>query len=255
VSATLTEHPSPPVPVAGARTTATAIVLATGPMAAGPVLERLLGQLHDLGVAGVHVITRAISPDAASDLRAIAAIAREREGGLVVLHGDIVTNREALAGLLADPRIVNGALVARGSRRLAFGTRMRGALLASAGSGFHRASRPDSAFLGVLKVDAAQRELLAGTAERLAALAAAPPPAWEAELDRREQAWRDEGDADPAERWRATMPSRCCSSGSSAPGSRCGPPHCAAWSGRGRPRRRQPTRPPRSCRRSTRTRS
>jgi hypothetical protein len=187
-------------PVAGARTTTTAIVVATGPMATGPVLERLLGQLHDLGVTNVHVITRAVSPDAASDLHAIAAIAREGEGGVVVLYGDIVTHREAIAGLLADPRVVNGILVARGRRRLAFGTRMRRGVIVSAGSAFHRAHLPDTAFLGVLKLDAAQRELLAATAERLAPLAADPPAEWEAELDRREHAWRAAGDEDPAQR-------------------------------------------------------
>jgi hypothetical protein len=200
VSATLTRDRRSSTPVAGVRTTTTAIVVATGPMAAGPVLERLLGQLYDLGVTNVHVITRAISPDAPSDLRAIAAIAREAEGGVVVLYGDIVTHREALAGLLADPRVVNGILVARGRRRLAFGTRMRRGVIVSAGSGFHRAHLPDTAFLGVLKVDAAQRELLAATAERLAPLAADPPAEWEAELDRREHAWRAAGDEDPAQR-------------------------------------------------------
>jgi hypothetical protein len=196
LSATLTSHRSSPAPVTGVRTTTTAIVVATGPMATGPVLERLLGQLYDLGVTNVHVITRAISPDAASDLRTIAAIAREAEGGVVVLYGDIVTHREAIAGLLADPRIVNGILVARGRRRLAFGARMRRGLIVSAGSGFHRAHLPDTAFLGVLKVDGGQRELLAQTAERLAPLAADPPAEWEAELDRREHAWREAGDED-----------------------------------------------------------
>jgi hypothetical protein len=198
VSATLTPPRGSSAPVAGARTTTTAIVVATGPMATGPVLERLLGQLYDLGVTNVHVITRAMSPDAASDLRAIAAIARESGGGVVVLYGDIVTHREAIAGLLADPRIVNGILVARGRRRLAFGTRMRRGVIVSAGSAFHRAHLPDTAFLGVLKVDATRRELLAATAERLAPLAADPPASWEAELERREHAWREAGDEDPA---------------------------------------------------------
>jgi hypothetical protein len=172
--------------------TPTAIVVAAGPFASGPVLDRLLGQLGELGVTDTHVV--------APDLRRIAEVARAAEGGVVLLHGDIITHREALAGLLADPRVVNGALVARGRRRLAFGTRMRRGVIVSAGSGFHRAHLPDTAFLGVLKIDAAQRELLAQTAERLAPLAADPPAEWEAELDRREHAWRAAGDEDPEQR-------------------------------------------------------
>ena len=35
----------------------------------------------------------------------------------MVLHGDIVTHTEALAGLLADARVANGVLVALGRRR------------------------------------------------------------------------------------------------------------------------------------------
>ena len=77
---------------------------------------------------------------------------------------------------------------------------MSGGVILSAASGFHRTHRPDAAMLGVLKLDAAQRELLATTAERLAPLAADPPADWEAELDRRERAWREAGDEDPDRR-------------------------------------------------------
>lgn len=170
----------------------TAVVVTGGQFARGEVLERLLRQLQELGVHAVHLV--------APDLRQIAEIARDAAGGVVVLHGDIITHREALAGLLADPRIVNGALGARGRRRLAFGMRVRRGVVVSAGSGYHRAHLPDTAFLGVLKVDPAQRELLARTAEHLAPLAEEPPPEWEAELDRREHAWREAGDEDPAVR-------------------------------------------------------
>jgi len=178
----------------------TAIVVATGPLATGPVLERLLGQLYGLGVSDVHVITRALSADAASDLRQISAIARDAQGGVVVLHADIVTHGEALAGLLADPRVRDGILVSRRRRRLTFGTRSKNGVIVSAASAFHRTQRPDGAFLGVLKVGAERRELLAVTAERLAALIADPPADWETELDRRERAWREAGDDDPAQR-------------------------------------------------------
>ena len=80
----------------------TAIVVTTGPLArGGPVLERLLGQLNELGVLNVHL---------AADAQSLAAIAQEADGEVVVLHGDIVTNTEALAGLIDDPRIANGTL-------------------------------------------------------------------------------------------------------------------------------------------------
>jgi hypothetical protein len=167
----------------------TAIVVAAGPFAEGAVLERLRGQLRDLGADEVHVV--------APDLRAVAQLARHGDGDVVFLHGDVVTHREALAGLLADPRIVNGVLVARGRRRLAFGLRMRRGIVVSAGSPYHRAHLPDTAFLGVVKIDGGRRELLAQTAERLAPLMADPPAEWEAELDRREHAWRAGGEEDP----------------------------------------------------------
>ena len=139
----------------------TAIVIGPEPDA------RLLAQLHDLGVAAVEV--------AQPDLRAIAEHARGRDGGLVLLHGDIVTNREALAGLLADPRIVNGVLVDRAPHAGAPPVRIQDGSLVSAGSAFHTVSAPDGAFLGVLKIGSAQRELLAATAERVAPLGDGDP--------------------------------------------------------------------------------
>ena len=50
------------------------------------------------------------SADLPGDLRAVEAIARDGSGALVVADGDILTQREALAGLLADPRIATGML-------------------------------------------------------------------------------------------------------------------------------------------------
>jgi phosphatidylglycerophosphate synthase len=85
-------------------------------------------QLRELGVDAVEIIAP----------QAIAERARAGEGDLVLAYGDIVTNREALAGLLEDPRIANGVL-ADGER-----------------------------VLGVLKIRAEQRALLAQSAERVA---------------------------------------------------------------------------------------
>ncbi|MDX6655465.1 MAG: hypothetical protein QOH62_258 [Solirubrobacteraceae bacterium] len=206
--------------VAGALTTTTAIVLATAPadggaaaglpLEGGTVLGRLLGQLGELGIHVAHLITRprwesSLTPsgdgldvrihaceDIAADLRAIAQIARGGKGGVVLVYGEVITHREALAGLLADPRIVSGVLVARGRRRLAFGTRVRRGMIVSAASAFHKVTKADTASLGVVKIGAGDRALLAEAADRLAALAADPPADWRGELDRKERVWRQE---------------------------------------------------------------
>jgi phosphatidylglycerophosphate synthase len=194
--------------------TAEAVLLATAAFDDGPtaelrlqgetLLDRLRGQLASLGVGVVHVVTRpgqlrdlargAIrheSADAAEDLRVVAAIARGGAGPLVVALGDLVAHGEALAGLLADPRLETAVLAAPPAGR-PFATRIRlgrGRVL-SAGSAYHRVHRADSRFLGALKVAPADRELLADQADRLAALAAAPPPGWERTLAYKGEAWR-----------------------------------------------------------------
>ena len=125
-------------PVADPAAVATAIVIATAPAAAGGpprccrgraarCSARLLDQLAGLGIprragaraAGVRggacarrrAATRGAAShapaDAAGDLRAIAAAAREPGAGLVVLPGELVTHGEALAGLLKDPRVAD----------------------------------------------------------------------------------------------------------------------------------------------------
>jgi phosphatidylglycerophosphate synthase len=192
----------------------TAVVLATAPgpdparpAAAlrwedGTVLERLLDQLAALGVADLRVLVRPahraavepltggrarlhVSEDAAADLRAVAAIARDGAGGLVVALGDVVTQREALAGLLADPRVATGVLSSAGRIARPFGQRLRnrrGRVIAAA-SPFHVVHQPNATFLGVLKVAAPDRGHLAAVAGELAGLRADPPAAWRTQLD------------------------------------------------------------------------
>jgi hypothetical protein len=190
------------------------VLLATAAFEDGPtaglrlhgetLLERLRGQLASLGVGLVHVITRpgalpqlpgaAIrheSADPAEDLRVVAGIARAGAGTLVIALADLVAHREALAGLLADPRLDTAILAAPPQNR-PFATRIRvgRGRVVSAGSAYHRVHRADSRFLGALKVAPADRELLAATAERLAELIAAPPPDWERTLAYKGAAWR-----------------------------------------------------------------
>src|SRR5215212_2188960 len=74
---------------------------------------RLLGQLADLGIREAHVLTR---PDwtaalaSAAKRQDIAVDVRGGDGTLVVANADILTQREALAGLIADPRVPTGML-------------------------------------------------------------------------------------------------------------------------------------------------
>lgn len=212
----------PPRPRAAAATAVSgAVLLATapaedgGPAAlqpweGGTLLGRLLEQLGALGVHDLHVVTRPgweaavraatgdaaivlASPDPAGDLRLIAEVAREGEGGLVVLGAEILTQREALAGLLVDPRLATAILVAPGGRagRFALRVRSRRGRVISAGSPYHGVRSPTGSFLGVLKTAPGDRAALAATADRLAALLTpAPPPEWEEELERKARIWR-----------------------------------------------------------------
>ena len=200
--------------------TVTAIVLATAPGASGDpaalmawddgtLLSRLLGQLRALGVADIRLVARAhavedvqaaagslasvmlASPSLEGDLRAIAAVARRGTGTMLVLPAEIITHREALAGLLNDPRVATGVLAGGDyPRRYAYRMRALRGRVISVASPYHLVHRPKSAFLGVVKIADADRATLAGVAERLAELVAAPPAAWTAELERKAEMWR-----------------------------------------------------------------
>jgi len=211
--------PRAAVPSGDPTAVATAIVIATAPAAGGAcaallpwegttVLARLLGQLAELGIGDVRVLTRPafepgvrevagdgvhVAQGTDGDLRAIAAAAGEHGAGLVILSGDVITHTEALAGLLKDPRVVTGALLGGGwrSRQFAFRVRSKRGRVISAGSPYHAVHRPTSAFLGVLKVAPADRPALAASCARLAELAAAPPEEWREELARKRDMWRN----------------------------------------------------------------
>jgi hypothetical protein len=164
------------------------------------LLARLADQFASLGIERVHVLTRPAWAEAvaaaggvqvhagegpADDLRAIARIAAGAEGPLVVAYADIVTQREVLAGLLAEPRIRTGVLTTGGNAARPFGfkTRSQRGRIVSAGSPYHAVRRPTGMFLGVLKVAPADRPGVPAVAERLAALVDPAPPAdWQEEL-------------------------------------------------------------------------
>jgi len=208
----------------GAAATATGLLLATaaadegGPAAAlpwgdGTLLRRLLEQLADLGVRRAHVVCRPqwerelrpsadglgvslelhVSAGPAEDLRIVARLARAARGATVLAHADIVTHREALAGLLADPRIPTGILATGGNIGQPFvqTTRTMRGRTVSAASAYHAVDAPNAGFLGVVKVSPDDAPVLAEAAERLASLVEGPlPPGWEGELERKRAAWR-----------------------------------------------------------------
>lgn len=218
-------RPRPAGPPAPPRA-GTAILLATAasedggcaavlPWEDGTLLGRLLGQLDSLGMRAVHVLARpgfeegvrAVaaraalpaevhgSADVPTDLRRVADLADAAPAGesVIVANADILTHREALAGLVSDPRVASGILSsgAKGSHPYANRIRSSRGRVVSAGSAWHYVSRPSGAFLGVLKVAPADRPRLVAQAGRLAPLAAAPPPTWAEELDLKGGRWHN----------------------------------------------------------------
>ena len=128
----------------------------------------------------------------AEDLRTIAGIAARANGPLVVAYADIVTQREVLASLLAEPRIRTGVLTTGGGAAKPYGfkTRAQRGRIVSAGSPYHAVRRPTGTFLGVLKIAPADRPGVAPVAEQLAALVEPGPPAeWQEELDYKAGHW------------------------------------------------------------------
>jgi hypothetical protein len=202
---------TPVSPGSAAVLMATAVAADGGPAAlqrwdGETLLARLADQFTSLGIEQVHVLTRPKWAEAvaaaglhvhsgegpADDLRAIAAIAAEADGPLVVAYGDIVTQREVLAGLLSEPKIRTGVLTTGGkaARPFGFKTRSNRGRIVSAGSPYHVVRRPTGTFLGVLKVAPAERPGVPAVAEQLAALVEHGPPAdWQEELDYKAGLW------------------------------------------------------------------
>jgi phosphatidylglycerophosphate synthase len=203
---------APPLPTVG--TAAVVLLATTAAEGGGPaalqlwggvtILERLLDQLARLGAGEVHVVTRPewepdleagharvhVSAGPADDLRAIAEIAHDGGGDVLLAHADLITHDSALANLMAKPRRVTAALCARtaAAGRFAPRVRERRGQVVSAGSAYHSVRRPTGGFLGACRITAADRPAVARITEHLAGLQ--PPSAWEAQLDRKRTRWR-----------------------------------------------------------------
>jgi phosphatidylglycerophosphate synthase len=176
------------------------------------VLGRLLGQLQSIGIRRVWVATRpewraaveeaaaersvelavVTSESVSDDLRLTAEVAEVVGGPLLVGNAHVVTHREALAGLLVDPRAGSGVLMTASALKarwsFAFGA-LRGRLT-SAESPYHRIERDSGYFLGLMVIDPRDRARLVEVSRELAGLAAQPPKPWEDELERKVDQWR-----------------------------------------------------------------
>lgn len=180
------------------------------------LIARLTDQLQRLGVDRGWVLTRPswepeikaiaaasdlqlevrTSPSTAQDLRTVADIAATVESpvtNIVLASADILTHREALAGLLADPRISTGILSTTASPKGSWAPRTRAerGRLVSAGSGYHKVRKPTGYFLGVLKIDLKDRDQLVRSVRQLADLTEHPvPPRWEEAFQLKRARWR-----------------------------------------------------------------
>lgn len=177
------------------------------------LLGRLLGQLSELGFTRAWVVTRPgwesdihsatveagldvtirTSGTVAQDMRAVSEIASSAGQPLVIGSGDILTHKEALAGLLADPRIVSGILTTTGRVRgsWTFRTRAERGRIVSASSPYHKVRRPTGYFLGFIKVDPRDQGALASAADRFAELTETQwPERWDEAFDIKRRRWR-----------------------------------------------------------------
>lgn len=192
-----------------------ALLLATEPSTEGgpaaelpalgtPLVRRLIEQLRSFGADRVWVVTRpewsqtlreacrtevevVTAASLSDELRLVADLAETGEGALVLTQAHLLLHREALAGLVADPRIASGALVAGSGvdRSSSFPVAYTPRAITSAASRFHRVERPTGSFRGLVKLDGPDRPAVATIARELAELARKPRPReWEEALQR-----------------------------------------------------------------------
>jgi phosphatidylglycerophosphate synthase len=158
------------------------------------LVGRLLGQLHALGISTVWLVTRpegkaavesatrnagpqvsvVASGDVAEDLRTTAEIADHSSGALIVASANVLTHQEALAGLLADPRIGSGILGSQSARWSSSPVRVVRQRVVSAGSPYHLVGQPTTCSLGFVKVDPGHVQQLVAASRHFANLIGEP---------------------------------------------------------------------------------
>jgi len=166
-----------------------------------PLVRRIVEQLTTLRVTVVHVLGRPEHAEALTaaladlpvrlhvhagatvtdDLVNAAQVLAAATGPTVVVGGDVYTQREALAGLIADPRSSSGILTTGQWSRGRLSARIRSTRgrVISAETPVHECSRSTSYFLSVMRVNADDASRLAVAAKELAALLADKPSTWE----------------------------------------------------------------------------
>jgi hypothetical protein len=144
----------------------------------------------------------------ADDLREIARVARAATEPMLVVHGDLAVNHEALLQLVLNSKAPANALVRRGRVETDEPTRsvmrIRKGRIVSAGSPYHQVTDPNAIFHGALRVAEDQTDTLADVAEEFAALLETPSGLAEVNPVRRlwnllEEPGADPNDADATE--------------------------------------------------------
>jgi phosphatidylglycerophosphate synthase len=146
--------------------------------------ELALSDVVDVTILGVGTLS--------ASLDAVAQLARGHDEPLLVLQGEILMHDAVLDGLLHDPRVQTG-IVSSGAHRGQPGVYLvrsdRGRMI-SAESPYHAITGPTTAALGMLKIGATDRPVLARAASELAGLCReALPPQWERELSKKVTTW------------------------------------------------------------------
>jgi CDP-alcohol phosphatidyltransferase-like enzyme len=168
-----------------------AVVLVSHPTEDWAVLRRLLDQLAALKVADVRVLTRprdapalrklpdgllearlTESADPVEDLRTIAGWAWDLTEPMLILPAETVASGELLDRLAGTRK--DQAVAVTHPENGGPPVRVAGRRVASAGTGFHQVTEPNSAFCGVLRVGPERRRTLAKAAERMAGLLETP---------------------------------------------------------------------------------
>ena len=120
-----------------------------------------------------------VSDSVADDLRRSPTRPRAGAGQVLVTAGDIVTHREALAGLLADPHAgTRHPRAAAGGARSPSASRPGAGRLISAASAYHAVRRPNGTVPRRPAQRRRRRRALAAAAEGLAPLVADVPGDW-----------------------------------------------------------------------------